>query len=403
MMKNNKCFHQVYRKSIIFAGLLILMAGIYCYKQMQTNLFPEVLFPRITVIADAGQQPIDRMMITVTKPLESAVKKVPGVTIVKSYTGRGSSDIDVYFKWGTDIYALKTQLESRINEIKGFSASGHNHLHRGDEPVALPRLRIHVGKQDAQQNRVARCGRTRSAPRLFARQRREQCRGSWRQSQGICRRPRCRQDDRDGHYAPLKIKEALNGTKLRAGKTATCRHTTVSICRSPTPVSTPSTNFSNTMVRNDGIRKVRLCDVARVEVKEQQEFLKINADGHDAVLIDLVKQPGVNLLDFAKDVEAKAKEAKALLPAGYELKPYYNQSAFVGDSIHSVIKTIYEGLFLAIVVMILFFAYMACQSRGHPHHPRHAGIECTVCLPGGHHHQHHVARSDGGIGGTDYR
>ena len=76
MMKNNKCFHQVYRKSIIFAGLLILMAGIYCYKQMQTNLFPEVLFPRITVIADAGQ-PIDRMMITVTKPLESAVKKVP--------------------------------------------------------------------------------------------------------------------------------------------------------------------------------------------------------------------------------------------------------------------------------------------------------------------------------------
>lgn len=51
---------------------------------MQTNLFPEVLFPRITVIADAGQQPVDQMMITVTKPLESAVKKVQGTTVVRS-------------------------------------------------------------------------------------------------------------------------------------------------------------------------------------------------------------------------------------------------------------------------------------------------------------------------------
>lgn len=50
--------------------------------------------------------------------------------------------------------------------------------------------------------------------------------------------------------------------------------------------------LSNTVIRNDGVRKVRLCDVAHVEVQEQEEFLKINANGNDAVLIDLVKQPG---------------------------------------------------------------------------------------------------------------
>lgn len=43
-----------------------------------------------------------------------------------------------------------------------------------------------------------------------------------------------------------------------------------------------------------------------------------------------------------------------MLPAGYELKPYYNQSAFGDSNIHSVINTIYEGLFLAIIVIILF-------------------------------------------------
>ena len=96
----------------------------------------------------------------------------------------------------------------------------------------------------------------------------------------------------------------------------------------------------NVIVRNDGKRIVRLGDIAAVEIQEQQEFLKINADGNDAVLVDLVKQPGVNLIDFAKQVESKADEIRQQLPADYELKPYYNQSAFVGDSIHSVLKTI---------------------------------------------------------------
>jgi len=347
-----KCFHQIYSKPIMFVSLLILMAGIYCYIQMQTNLFPEVLFPRITVIADAGQQPIDRMMITVTKPLESAVKKVPGVTIVKSYTGRGSSDIDVYFKWGTDIYALKTQLESRINEIKGFLPPGtiisteamnqslypvygftlesrtHSRIELRDVGNLI--VRPVFSRVSGVSNVVVHGGKAKEfvvipdAAKMTAMS-----------------------------ITPSKIKEALNGTNfvLENGNVAAYNRLYLSL--TDTRINTID-ELSNTIIRNDGIRKVKLCDVARVEVQEQQEFMKINADGNDAVLIDLVKQPGVNLLDFAKDVEVKAKEAQSLLPPGYELKPYYNQSAFVGDSIHSVTRTIYEGLFLAIIVMILF-------------------------------------------------
>lgn len=51
---NKKGLHQLYAKPILFVSLLILLAGIFCYTRMQTNLFPEVLFPRITIIADAG-------------------------------------------------------------------------------------------------------------------------------------------------------------------------------------------------------------------------------------------------------------------------------------------------------------------------------------------------------------
>ncbi|MBK5646878.1 MAG: efflux RND transporter permease subunit, partial [Acinetobacter sp.] len=109
---------------IIFIALILLVAGVYSYTKMQTALFPEVTFPKINLIVDNGQQPIDRMMITVTKPIESAVKRVKGVTTVKSSTSRGSSVIEVYFNWDVDIYAAKTQIESRINEIKAMLPPG---------------------------------------------------------------------------------------------------------------------------------------------------------------------------------------------------------------------------------------------------------------------------------------
>ena len=125
-MDQQNNYFKIFSKPILFIGLLLLMAGIFSYTRMQTNLFPEVLFPRITVIADAGQLPIDKMMITVTKPLESAVKKVKGVTVVKTNTSRGATTIDVFFEWGVDIYNSKAQLESRINEIKNFLPPGVN-------------------------------------------------------------------------------------------------------------------------------------------------------------------------------------------------------------------------------------------------------------------------------------
>jgi len=73
--------NQKLSKPIILVSMILLIAGVFCYSQMQTVLFPEVLFPRMKLIAEAGSQPVDRMMITVTKPMESAVKKVQGVSL----------------------------------------------------------------------------------------------------------------------------------------------------------------------------------------------------------------------------------------------------------------------------------------------------------------------------------
>ena len=345
-------FHQLYAKPILFVGVLLLLAGFYAYTRMQTNLFPEVLFPRITIIADAGQQPVDRMMITVTKPLESAVKKVQGTTVVKSSTSRGSCVIDVYFQWGLDIYALKTQLESRINEIKNFLPAGTVISTEAMNQSLFPVYGFTL--ESDTHSRIA----LRDVGNLVVRPMFSQVSGI---SNVVVRGGKAKEfvvkPDPMKMSAlgitPAQIKEAFTHTNFVLGNGQVADYNRLYLSLTDTRINGLE-ELKKVVIRNDGKRIIRLQDFAEVEIQEQQEFLKINADGKDAVLVDLVKQPGINLLTFAKEVEAKAKEIRAQLPDGYELKPYYNQSAFVGDSIHSVLKTIYEGLFLALVVMVLF-------------------------------------------------
>ena len=116
----NKSFYRFFLKPILFILFAFLLWGIYSYRNMQTSLFPDVTFPKITIIADNGEQPVDKMMITVTKPLEIAIKRVNGITTVRSSTNRGSCTIDAYFDWNVDINLAKTQLNERINEIKNI-------------------------------------------------------------------------------------------------------------------------------------------------------------------------------------------------------------------------------------------------------------------------------------------
>ena len=349
---NKQNYFQVFAKPIIFVGVLLLVAGVYFYSEMQTNLFPEVIFPRISLIVDAGQQPIDRMMITVTKPIESAVKKVKGVKVVKSSTSRGSCMIDIFFDWSTDVYNAKTQVESRINEIKNFLPPG-----------------VTVAAEAMNQSTFPVYGFTLESKKFGLVALRDKAnlivRPAFSQVNGISNVVVRGGKNKEFVITPNPIKMAEIGITPSAIVAVFNNINTVTSNGNIEDynrlyLSLTDTRFfdidalENTIVKNNGTRLVRLKEIAKIEPKEQVEFVIVNANGNDAVLIDLIKQPGINLIDFSKECEQKALDIQKQLPEGIIIKPYYNQSAFVDDSISSVIKTIYEGLFLAILVMIVF-------------------------------------------------
>lgn len=113
-----KQFFITYKNPLTVVIALILMGGIFVYSRLQTSLFPEITFPKIKIIADAGLQPVDKMMITVTQPLENAIKQVPELADVRSTTSRGSCEISAFMNWDANIDLSQQRIESQIAQIR---------------------------------------------------------------------------------------------------------------------------------------------------------------------------------------------------------------------------------------------------------------------------------------------
>src|ERR1700709_665335 len=99
-MKN---YFFIYKTPIIACLFLLAGSGIFVAGKFKTALFPEITFPKIKIIADAGLQPVSKMMVSVTKPLEAAIKKVPGVKLIRSTTSRGTCEISAFIDWKTNV------------------------------------------------------------------------------------------------------------------------------------------------------------------------------------------------------------------------------------------------------------------------------------------------------------
>src|SRR3954451_17198419 len=113
-----KSFFISYKNPLAVVIVLIIGGGLFAYSKMQTSLFPEITFPKIKVIADAGQQPVKKMMITVTQQLENAIKQVLDLQTIRSTTSGGSCEISAFMNWNANIDIAQQRIESKIAEAR---------------------------------------------------------------------------------------------------------------------------------------------------------------------------------------------------------------------------------------------------------------------------------------------
>ncbi len=332
--------------------VLIIMGGLFAYQNLQTALFPEITFPKIKIIADAGLQPASKMMTTVTKPLEAAIKQVPDLKLIRSTTSRGTCEISAYIDWKSDINLSQQRIESKINQVKsalppdiqitvekmnpsilpvmGYSLESHNKTPIELKQLATQTIRPFLSQVDGV-----------SEVRII---------GGKDKEYWLTLDP---QKMSSFGITPDIISNALTQTNFIKSNGYLSDYHFLYLTVTDATVNTIE-DLENVIISNAGKRIIQLKDISEIQVKDAVEFIKINANGHDGILVAIIKQPNSNLVTVAADMQKKIVELKNILPKGVTIQPYYNQADFVNDSIRSVTDSLLIGLALAIIVAILF-------------------------------------------------
>ena len=96
---------------------MIIGIGWIYINSMPQSIFPDVNFPRISVLVHSGRLPVKFMLVKITAPLEAAAEGEPGVRLVRSQTGNGISKITVYFQSDVKPHIAYLMLESRLSQV----------------------------------------------------------------------------------------------------------------------------------------------------------------------------------------------------------------------------------------------------------------------------------------------
>ncbi|MDE2369862.1 MAG: efflux RND transporter permease subunit [Burkholderiales bacterium] len=343
---------QGHRRSILFLLALLSLAGALAAFRLPVTLFPNVDFPRVVVSLDAGDRPADLMMLAVTQPVEEAVRRVPGVRDVRSTTSRGTAEVSVSFDWGIDMGLATSQVNQAITQILPGLPSGTQLATRRMDPTVFPILAYSLTSATQSQTALNDLATYQLRPLLSSVNgvARIQVLGGAHEEVQVTVDPA-----RLLVYG-LTLADVAQSLSAANVVTAVGRledHYKLYLAIADTRLKDLQ-QIGQTVVKSGSNGIVRLDDVATVTDGVEPQWIKVNADGRPAVLLQVYQQPGSNSVQIARDVRARLDAYRSQLPAGVALANWYDQSVLVLDSAASVRDAILIGTGLAVLVLFAF-------------------------------------------------
>jgi len=338
--------------AITFICLAVCLGGVYSVFHITSSVFPQTNFPRVVVLADNGVMPTDEMMATITRPIEEAMKNIPGAVRILSYTGRGSAEISVFFNWQVDMIQSELYVLSRLSQIRSTLPAGAvTNVYR----LTFSAFPI-IG--------VSLTSSTRSITELWEMAR-------YNLKLRFLRIPGVARVDLVGGRTPEY--HVIVDPILLAAANLTLPQVTDALTKNnsiaPTGMNEENHTLYLTVVDSrihtiediedftisvvNG-RPVRIRDFARVERGPEPVFNVVTADGEVAVLLNIRSQPDGSTLDIRRELGKELRSLKRELPPDMKIGFYYDQSVIVHESVKSVWEAIIFGLILSVLIIFFF-------------------------------------------------
>jgi CzcA family heavy metal efflux pump len=343
---------QAHRRSLLFVIGLLAVAGALTAFRLPISLFPNVAFPRAVVSLDAGDRPAEQMATLVTMPVEEALRRVPNVLDVESKTSRGSAEISVNFNWGTDMAQATLQAQSSISEILGTLPQGTSMQVRRMDPTVFPVLAYSLTSKQQSLSALHDLAQFQMRPLLSS-------------VEGVARVDVTggATDEFEVAVDPARlaayklsladVSKAISASNVLMATGRIEDHYKLYLVIADATI-TKLDDLRNVVVSANGPAQIRLGDVATVRAGVTPQWMRVTADGQDAVLVNIYQQPGANSVAMAKAIRAKLSVFQAQMPPGVRLANWYDQSELVTAAASSVRDAIMIGVVLAALTLFVF-------------------------------------------------
>lgn len=347
-------FLERHASTIWLAVITLTLGGTLAATQMPVSLFPQIDYPRVVISVDAGERDPAQMAAQITRPIEIALREIPGVSRVRSTSTRGAADVAITFDWGQDMVAATQAAQGAMAALLPQLPPGTTfEVRRADPTTMFPAIGFGLTSRVRDEASLRQFAEQRLQPLLLG-------------APGVAKVQVLGGSPREFEVSvdPARL-AALNLTLADVAQSLSAANQVAGIGRIEdrhrlylvmvsNPLTTPQ-QLAATPIRignstSSGV--VTLGQVATIRASQEPRFTRVTADGRSAVLVNVHQALSADTIAIVDAALARLRDAH--IPNDIVITPYYDQSELVRGAATAVAEAILLGAFLAGAVLFAF-------------------------------------------------
>ena len=334
--------------------LAIVLSGIIAYRLLPVSALPQVDYPTIRVMTLYPGASPDVMTSAVTAPLERQFGQMPGLTQMASTSSGGASVLTLRFNLDINMDVAEQQVQAAINAASNLLPSDlpappvYNKVNPADTPVLtlaitsktmlLPKLNDLVDTRMAQKiAQISGVGMVSIA-------------GGQRQAVRIKVNPEALAAN---GLNLADVRALIGASNVNQPKGNFDGPTRVSMLDANDQLKTPQEYAELILAYNNGA-PLRLKDVAEIVDGAENERLAAWANENQAVLLNIQRQPGANVIEVVDRIKALLPSITDNLPAGIDVTVLTDRTQTIRASVRDVQHELLIAIALVVMVTFLF-------------------------------------------------
>jgi len=332
--------------------IAILLAGLLGYRFLPVSALPEVDYPTIQVVTLYPGASPDVITSSITAPLERQFGQMSGLKQMASQSSGGASVITLQFQLSLALDVAEQEVQAAINSATNLlpddlpNPPAYSKVNPADPPImtlavtttSLPLTQV----QDMVETRVA--------------QKIAQVSGVGLVTLSGGQRPAVRVKMNAQALAALgltseDVRTAIRNANVNSAK-GSLDGPSRSVTLSANDQMTSAEDYRRLIISYSNDAPVRLGDVATIESGAENSWLGAWANRQQAIVLNVQRQPGANIIDTADNIRALLPSLTATLPKSVDMKLLTDRTtnirASVSDTQHELM------LAMALVVMIIY-------------------------------------------------